>query len=162
MHEIQALIGPLEILGGLGRRFPSAVVRELPQRFALVPITDAFAGDLVDAGLGAADPDPLPALEMAPGVAALAAELSAGGPVLYVATLFFGGTGGQDALVWGGGKLTLALCDNQGEMSEWPNSPISRALRSVGVKAAQGEDEFDALGLGSHRRNSGWAGARDA
>ena len=42
-------------------------------------------------------------------------------------------------------------------MSAWPDSSISRALRQAGVVARPGEDEFDAIGLGTHRSTEGWA-----
>jgi hypothetical protein len=39
----------------------------------------------------------------------------------------------------------------------WPNSPISQALRIIGVVAEQEMDEFDTVGLGKHRETHRWA-----
>lgn len=157
MHCIQALIGPAEIIAAVKERFSSAVLCPLTQGLALVPITDGLA----DALARVAEEMPSPVLpksgEMAPGVAALAAELSRKGPVVYAATFLFGGTGGQDAVVWIDGEVVLNLGDDEDSMSAWPDSPISRALRRIGVIAAAGEDEFDAIGLGRYRSNEAWA-----
>jgi len=159
MHSIQALIAQEEIFADAKLILPSAVVCPLSQGFALLPITDAAEMEFVASGLAASDPSPPLAKEMVAGVAALGARLSIHGPVVYAATFIFGGTGGQDALAWHGGELVLSLSDDEDNMSAWPNSPISRALRQIGVKAATGEDEFDAIGLGRYRSNEAWVKA---
>lgn len=162
MHWIQALVASQATLAELGVELPSAVIRELPQGFSLVPITDELAAEIASAGYPAKDPSPLPAQEMAPGVAALAADLSARGAVAYVATFIHGGTGGQDGLVWEAGNLTLCVQDAEDwSPSQWPNSPVSRALRKIGVLAHDGLDEFDAVGLGTHRSNEAWASSQE-
>ena len=160
MHCIQALIAGMETLADMPRVVPSAVICPLAQGLGLVPITEA-----VEAELGASDharPDPSvpPAAGMVAGVASLAATLSATGPVVYVATEFFGGDGVQDALVWRDGALVLQVGSKEDNAEPWPDSPISRALRHIGVTAFDESDEFDALGLGAHRDNDSWAQAQ--
>ncbi|MDR6534473.1 hypothetical protein [Variovorax soli] len=159
MHDVKALIAlkkPLEVVAA---RFTSAVVCPLVQGLALLPITDAFTQELADAHPELVHVSP-PLLEsMAPGVAALAAQLSEEGPVAFISTEFFGGTGGQDALVWKGSGIVFALSDNEDNMLAWPNTPISQALRAIGVQADDGKDEFDTVGLGTHRSTKGWANA---
>lgn len=159
MHSIQALIAPEEIFAGAKLILPSAVVCPLSQGLVLLPITDEVEMEFVASGLASSDPSPPLAKEMVPGVAALGARLSIHGSVVYAATFIFGGTGSQDALTWHGGELVLSLSDDEDSMSAWPNSPISRALRHIGVKAATGEDEFDAIGLGRYRSNEAWVKA---
>jgi hypothetical protein len=157
MHWIQALVAPKYVLENAGTAHPAAVVRLLPQNFCLVPITAAFAASLQESGRLASDPAVMPANEMPPGVCAFAAQASHRGPVIFVATHIHGGTGGQHALVWERGEITLSLHEDEDTMSAWPNSSISRALRHVGVVARPKEDEFDALGLGTHRSTDKWA-----
>lgn len=157
MHCIQVLIGRAEVLAEAKRRFPSAVPCPLAQGLALVPITDRLVDALEAIAHDAADTLLPKSGEMAPGVAALAAELSRKGPVVYAATFLFGGTGGQDAVVWIEGEVVLNLGDDEDSMSAWPDSPISRALRHIGVVTAKGEDEFDAISLGRYRSNEAWA-----
>ena len=159
MHCIQALIARLETLADIPRLVPSAVICPLAQGLGLVPLTDAVETELGASHYARSDP-PVPlAVGMVPGVASLAAALSASGPVVYVATDFFGGDGMQDALVWRDGALVMQLGSREDNAEPWPDSPISRALRHIGVSAFDESDEFDALGLGAHRSNETWAQA---
>lgn len=156
MHCIQALIGPVDVLAEVKARFSFAVSCPLAQGLALVPITDRFADALKSIAQNAGE-TPLPMSgEIVPGVAALASELSRTAPIVHAATFLFGGTGGQDAVVWIDGEVVLNIGDDEDRMSAWPDSPISRALRRIGVLAAAGEDEFDAIGLGRYRSNEAW------
>jgi hypothetical protein len=159
MHWVQALIAPQDSMVEVRRLIPSLIVCPLPQGLALVPLTRQAEQDLGASAFASMEPSPPLAEEMAVGVAALAARLSIHGPVVYTATFIHGGTGGQDALVWVAGELVLSLHDSEENPSQWPNSAISRALRHIGVTAHKGQDEFDAIGLGNHRSNEGWAKA---
>lgn len=159
MHAIQALIARADILAEAKQRLPAAVPCPLAQGFALVPITDLLADALESGAQDATDALRLHSGDIARGVAALAAELSRHGPVVYAATFLFGGTGGQDAVVWIDGEVVLNIGDDEDSMSAWPDSPISRALRRIGVVTAAGEDAFDAIGLGRYRSNEAWAQA---
>ncbi|KDN82620.1 hypothetical protein [Kitasatospora cheerisanensis] len=78
------------------------------------------------------------------------ADWSAAGPVAYVETDIWGGTGDQAVAVWEHGALTL------GPLIASTGSPISLALRRLGAHADGHRDEFDAVGLGRHRRTEGW------
>lgn len=148
MHCIQALIGAIDVIAPMRERLPAAVVCPLPQGFALVPITDRLADALDNDAHATADVLPAKAHDMAAGVAALASALWMCGPIVRAATCFFGGTGGQQAVVWRDGEVVLEIVEDEDDRAAWPDSPISRALRRIGVVAAAGEDEFDALGLG--------------
>jgi len=153
MHWIQALIVHSAVLDNVRKRLPSAVICALPQGLALIPLGDAVEAELREGG-GTASATVLPhSGEIAVGVAELASKLSHDMPVLYAATYIYGGTGGQDAVVWVNGEVVLNIGDDEDNMSRWPNSPISRALRHIGVAAADGKDEFDAIGLGRYRSN---------
>ena len=159
MHWVQALISSEHAIAEANRLFPSLVICPLSQGFALVPMTDQAEKDLAASEFASVEPSPPLAEEMAVGVAALAERLSIHGPVVYAATFIHGGTGGQDALVWVAGKLVLSLHETEENPSRWPDSSISRALRHIGVKVSDGQDEFDAIGFGNHRSNEGWAKA---
>jgi hypothetical protein len=159
MHSIEALIAHTHTIAEACRLIPAMVSCPLPQGLALAPITEEVELALAASDFAKLDPSAKMADEMAPGVEALAVVLSGTGPVLYAATFFFGGLGGQDAMVWSNGKLTVSLQDDEDHMSSWPNTPISRALRHLGVTANDGQDEFDAIGLGNHRSNESWAEA---
>ncbi|MET7609990.1 hypothetical protein [Streptomyces seoulensis] len=82
---------------------------------------------------------------------------SAAGAVARVEAEFFGGLGEQWATVWEGGGVALGpLHLAEGEPFPAEGSPISRALRRLGVVAGAGEDEFAALGLGRYRATEDW------
>ncbi|MGE7955060.1 hypothetical protein ACQKQA_00415 [Pseudomonas sp. NPDC089530] len=159
MHWIQVLIGPTEALIEARGKLPSAVVCPLRQGFALIPLTQEVEAELRERATNDAQ-EVLPVSgEMAQGAAELASALSSNAPIVYAATFIHGGTGGQDAIVWLKGEVVLNVGDDEENMSAWPDSPISRALRRIGVTAETGEDEFDALGLGCYRSNESWAEA---
>lgn len=157
VHWIQALIGSSGAMVEANRRQPSSVVCPLPQGLALMPLTDRLLADLYEQVSGA-EAAVLPhSGEIPEGVVELASSLSHGGPIAYVATYIYGGTGGQDALIWIDGKVVLNIGDDEDNMSKWPDSPISRALRHIGVSSETEQDEFDALGLGLYRSTEAWA-----
>jgi hypothetical protein len=156
MHDVEGLIARGDALSASTSQFTSAVVCPLVQGFSLVPLTDALAKELV-----AYRPDVQTALAkplsyLAAGVHALAIEISRRAPVAYIATAYFGGNGKQDALAWERGILRFSPTTPDYDRP-WPHTPISQALRTIGVVADEGLDEFDTVGLGKHRETHRWA-----
>jgi len=83
-------------------------------------------------------------------------EWSSRGPVALVDAEFFGGAGSQRAQVWEQGRSVLGPLV-LGEDDPAPDvTPISLALRRLGVEKGEHHDEFDAVGLGRHRSTSAW------
>ena len=158
MHDVNALIAKSDTLAAGTRRFDSAIVCPLAQGFSLVPLTDALAKEIASHQPDLKTVGPKPLQDMSDGLHALAIEMSRHTPVAYIATYYFGGQGGQDALAWDSGGLTFSPT-TQGYDQHWPNSPISQALRAIGVVADEGMDEFDTVGLGKHRETHRWAEA---
>ncbi|NLR76200.1 hypothetical protein [Leeia aquatica] len=157
MHWVQALIAPRAVLIEASLTLPSAVICPLQHGLSLLPVTHAVEHELQTSAWAQQEPHPPLVEDIAAGLAPLAAQLSHRGPVLYAATFFHGGMGYQDALVWEEGQLTLKLSDTPHDMSNWPDTPISLALRHLGIVAKPGLDEFDSVGLGLHRSNEAWA-----
>jgi len=83
-------------------------------------------------------------------------------PVAYVEAEYFGGIGSQFAAVWHGAALVLGPLmlaeDEPRPDAGW--SPISQALRHLGVSADGHYDEFDAVHLGRHRDTQDWIATR--
>jgi hypothetical protein len=156
MHDVKALIAKSDKLTTRARQFESAIVCPLVQGFSLLPITDALAKELTVYRAETKMALTKPIQELSDGLHALAIEISHDSPVAYVATFYFGGRGGQDALVWSKGALRFSP-NTQGYDQGWPNTPISQALRLIGVVAERGKDEFDTVGLGKHRETHRWA-----
>ena len=156
MHEVEALIANSNGLAARTRQFESAIVCPLVQGFSLLPFTEAFAQELGEYQIETRAALAKPIRYISDGLHALAIDLSHKSPVAYVSTYYFGGQGGQDALVWDKGTLQFSPT-SPGYEQNWPNSPISQALRMIGVVAEQGMDEFDTIGLGKHRKTHQWA-----
>lgn len=79
------------------------------------------------------------------------------GPVAYVEADYFGGVGSQSAQVWHRGTVALGpLLVAVGERPPTAGSPISQALRALGVRRGTHFDEFDAVGLGRYRDTEDW------
>lgn len=156
MHDVEGLIARGDALSTSTSQFASAVVCPLIQGFSLLPLTDALAKELAAyrPDLQATLTKPLPYLSG--GAHPLAIEISRRAPVAYIATAYFGGHGKQDALAWERGILRFSPT-TPGYDRHWPHTPISQALRTIGVVADQGLDEFDTVGLGKHRETHRWA-----
>ncbi|UMP00465.1 hypothetical protein [Amycolatopsis sp. EV170708-02-1] len=88
------------------------------------------------------------------------AACSQDGAVAYVEAEYFGGTGTQSAQVWERGETVLGpLHVGEDEPGPADGSPISQALRRLGVLKGDHFDEFDAAGLGRHRVTDDWLSA---
>lgn len=81
---------------------------------------------------------------------------SARGPVALVEAEFFGGSGTQRAQVWEHGQSVLGPLVLEEDDPVPAVSPISSALRRLGVSKGSHYDEFDAVGLGRHRSTARW------
>jgi hypothetical protein len=156
MHDVEAVIAKSDNLATQARQFESAIICCLVQGFSLLPITEALAKELSGYQTKARVASDKPIPNISDGLHALVIDTSHNSPVAYINTYYFGGQGGQDALVWDKGNLRFSPTSS-GYEQEWPNSPISQALRMIGVVAEAGEDEFDTLGLGKHRETHKWA-----
>ena len=77
-------------------------------------------------------------------------EMSAGGPVAFIETEYFGGQGAQGATVYDHGQCVFGPITNDA-------GAISAAMKLLGVTAAPGQhDEFEAVGFCRHRNNEDW------
>ncbi|MFK4117208.1 hypothetical protein [Streptomyces longwoodensis] len=152
-YELSAVIAGEEVLRAAARGLPAARTAVLGQGLSLMPMTEA----LFHAVAGGRDRGALGFREVPGGFDRVLAGWSAGGPVAYVEAEYFGGVGEQRAAVWEGGALVLGpLHAEEGRPFPPAGSPVSRALRRLGVAARAGEDEFSAVGLHRHRTSGGW------
>jgi hypothetical protein len=97
-------------------------------------------------------------------VAALARMLSHDRRVLYVFSETFGGVGTKEAVAWHGGKSLYGpsgACDIEADLEPGyqlapVNNPVNAGLSAIGVKAADGRDEYETVGLDRHRMTGDW------
>jgi hypothetical protein len=66
----------------------------------------------------------------------------------YVEAEYFGGEGGQIAVIWDSNRRRKLLSFGQGKINE--------VLNDFGIVASHEKDEFLAVGLGLHRDTSDW------
>ncbi|MER5431176.1 hypothetical protein [Streptomyces sp. NPDC002588] len=152
-YSLRAVITGPDVLRDIAREVPAARSAPLAQGLSLLPMTE----DLFDSVTNGDATRPLGFHWLPGGFDGRLAAWSAAGPVAFVEADFFGGVGEQRAAVWAGGRLVLGPLD-VGEDDPFPpaGSPISQALRRLGVAAPAGEDEFSAVGLGRHRHSERW------
>ena len=147
-HYISGIIASPSILRDFSRENALHAPAALMEELAFLPLDDDHL-DALFPSPGAFDPA---MTYLSASLKDLLAILSALGPVAYVETDYFGGAGEQGATVYrDGGCVLESRREEQGVVSE--------ALRLLGVKAALGQDEFDAAGLGRYRLNEGWMDA---
>jgi hypothetical protein len=165
-YEIHAFIGLRERFCAVEGAPMNTV--SLAQGMALVPLTSALCGWLYQQHKGATRTHPGFELLSEPAYQ-LGVRLSKRGGVAYVEAFFFGNVGGQDAIVWQHGAAVMEPLHSFNGQAALPESrprrasrdaapyhPINEALRRLGVEKSGQYDEFDALGLGRHRKTESW------
>jgi hypothetical protein len=129
----------------------------------LIPLTEPVRADCQRSKDGAGIVEGFYGLSN--GVARRARELSREWVVLYVHLEFFGGEGFQAAIAWDRGRVVFGPCFTRTPLeraephyqeADRPGMAINQALRALGLPADDGRDEFDTLGLGTHRRTQDW------
>ncbi|MCX4920280.1 hypothetical protein [Streptomyces sp. NBC_00687] len=152
-YDLRAVIADGEALHSAAGDLSAARLAPIGQGLSLMPMTNA----LFDSVAEGSDVGTLGFWRLPGGFDKTLAAWSAGGPVAYVEAEYFGGVGEQRAAVWNGGSLVLGpLHLEEGEPFPPAGSPISQALRRLGVVAGAGEDEFSAVGLDLHRDGEAW------
>jgi hypothetical protein len=98
-------------------------------------------------------------------VAALARALSADRRVLYIVSETFAGPGTREAIAWHNGRLLYGpsgTCDIETDfepgyhLTAPSDNAVNAGLRAIGIRAADGSDEYDTAGLGRHRMTEDW------
>ncbi len=144
-HCIRAIVAPLATADAISHYWPELPRLACSNGFAIFPV-DA---DLIDARI-APDKTPTEAgdefMLLTCGFRELLRSMSQSGQLAYVETEYFGGVGGQGALV----------CRNGIELMPptWhATGIINEALELVGIDRPSAGDRFDAVGFGNVRDN---------
>ena len=151
MHAIAVILANKKITMEIADRFVLAKSLELSQNFGLVPLTDDLSDDLVEL----IDELDIPYEEfeyLNQSVVELLEDVSSLGKVSYIETDYFGGDGGQSSIIWENGKVIYGpiLSSNNN------TTPINDALKILGVRVVERNDEFDEVGLGKYRSTEKW------
>ncbi len=147
-HHIAAIIAGADIAAAFAVAADAPAPTELPADLVIVPLSDRQFDRIT--GLR---PGPYVA-DFAYLSTSLTKALSAAsreGPVVYIETEYFGGTGSQAAAAFVDGEMVFADHDADTRDTKRRDGPINKALRLLGVPASGDRDEFDTLGLGRFR-----------
>ncbi|MFF5406928.1 hypothetical protein ACFY8K_30620 [Streptomyces misionensis] len=152
-YDLRAVIADAEVLRNAARDLSGARLALIGRGLSLMPMTDVLFDSLTDgSGVSALGFRGLPG-----GFEKTLSAWSVGGPMAYVEAEYFGGAGEQRAAVWSADSIVLGpLHVGEGQPLPPAGSPISQALRRLGVVADLGEDEFSATGLDRHRHSEAW------
>lgn len=142
-YTLQAIIGDEVALRGNHPK--QARVVPLTQGKGMIPLHDALLEEceipflpLIDGGRSGFEE----------ALTAFVQPLTGCAKFAYVEAEFFGGAGTQACITWEtNGNSSEALVDSHA---------INTALKFLGVFCGEFRDEFDALGLGQHRRTEEW------
>lgn len=151
-YTLEAIIGPTTVLQAVAQDRRNTVLVSLHQGLSLVPMTDKLFDELTS-GPG----QPSGFWKMPGGFDRVLASWSSQGPIAYVEAEYFGGVGGQCAAAWNNGTLIFGpLAISEGQPVPEDGTPISQALALLGIVRDGYHDEFEAAGLGQHRRTDDW------
>lgn len=150
-YELTAVIGAGAVLAAATGNLRRARLATLPHGLAMIPVTETFLSEL-----GPSDKPETPEFQYLTGPLELAiGRWSTATRIAFVETEFWGGVGQQTAAVWHHGVLVLGPVF-QGGMDQPEGTPISQALRALGVEKRHHVDEFEAADLGRHRHTADW------
>ncbi|MEU4641085.1 hypothetical protein [Micromonospora sp. NPDC023814] len=159
-YQLSAVVADAELLREQTADLDHAVVGELRQDFALLPVTpqlvEELTGALPDFSVAERSPAEPFHLVLSAALAGVLAGWSRSGPVAYLEAEFAGGAGYQSAVVWlGGGVSWGPRVDHlfDGPRSEWP---LNAALARLGAEPGAWIDPFAELGLHVERSTAGW------
>ena len=148
-YYLQALIGKSDSLKNEPINFPSEHRVELAQGLKMILVTEELCEEIADK---------FPSSKAAPyegfsvlteSLIAWAKHVSKLTPVAYIEAEYFGGAGGQSAIVWENTEVKLGPVSAE-------IGPINQALRFLGAKVLLAHDEFDSVGLNRGRDSKDW------
>jgi hypothetical protein len=133
----------------LKNTFDTAVSVDLGQELALIPMTE----ELFDQINSLSTSPSVDKFEyMTENVEQKVLDAIGNRRLAYVEAEYFGGKGGQIAIIW---------CDNRREqLLSFGQNKINEVLKGFGVTANEGQDEFVTLGFGLRRNTREWIDKR--
>ncbi|MEU6022544.1 hypothetical protein ACGFIK_26355 [Micromonospora sp. NPDC048871] len=159
-YQLSAIVADAELLREETRELDHAVLGELRQDFALLPVTPQLVQELTGNAPDYATDEPGPeqpfTLTFSPALTEVLARWSLRGPVAYLEAEFAGGVGRQAAAVWLDGVLAWGpRFDSTFDLPR-PQWPINAALIELGAEPGAWIDPFAELGLHVERSTEGW------
>ncbi|MEU6078009.1 hypothetical protein [Micromonospora sp. NPDC047074] len=159
-YQLSAVVADAELLRERTVDLDHAVLGELRQDFALLPVTpqlvEELTGALPDYSTVERSPDEPFHLALSAALAEVLAGWSRSGPLAYLEAEFLGGAGYQSAVVWHGGETTWGPAFDRRFDGPRPEWPVNAALIRLGAEPGAWIDPFAELGLHVERSTAGW------
>ena len=147
MYYLQAFICKTIDADCLTEKFDKAVKVDIGQKLSLIPMTE----DLFDQINDFSDTVSIDSFEyLTENIENKILLTISERKFSYFEAEYFGGEGGQIAIIWQNNKRQQILSYGQNR--------INQVLKLFGVIAKKGQDEFDTLGLGRYRETNKWLG----
>ena len=145
VHHVTGLLGERAFLEGVAGTWSSRVF-DLAAGIALLPLPEETFDTPIP--IGRSDCDLFQ--HLTPSLTTVLAEASKGGQFIYFETEYFGGDGGQGAVLYRNGEPIFGpIWDRVG--------PINSALAIFGIKVTAPKlDEFATVGLDRLRTTQAW------
>lgn len=143
----------------LAGRYRNARIVSLRQQFALLPLTEDLFDELAITNDDQQDARDDRFLYLCSRTIRTARLFSLTTPIAYVETDYFGGIGSQGAVAWVNEELIFGPAVTTDKILILGNpseAAINAALQKIGAVKGNSFDEFEALGLGTHRSNEDW------
>lgn len=151
-HHIEAFVAEKAVLEKNAPSLPAATVLDLVQGFGILPVTKSVKaqakGGVAYKGLALAKP-----------LADWAKRASTDGPVAYIEGHYPAASNHQGAVVWTQGAETLGPETDDSAWDPRENNeerPVNRALRELGLRVGEFDDEWDAAGLTRRYDTEDW------
>lgn len=159
-YQLSAVVADAELLREETRELDHAVLGELRQDFALLPVTPQLVQELTGSPPDYTTDEPSPEqpfmLLLSPALTEILGRWSLRGPVAYAEAEFAGGAGHQAAAVWLDGALAWGPRFDAAFDGPRPEWPINAALIKLGAEPGRWIDPFAELGLHVERSTEGW------
>ena len=144
-YYLQAFLGHRAELELIQKEYSVSMIIDLEQNISIIPLTE----ELYDQINNYSESDSILIFEyftinMEEKILEIIGKRKLG----YVEAEYFGGEGGQQAIIWNEGRRVLELSYDQDR--------INAVLKEFGVIADEGKDEFATLGFGRERNTRDW------
>ena len=144
-YYLKAFIGNHADLSILTDRFVNATQVDIGQGLALIPMIDELFDEINNLN----EEGVIENFELLnEKIEADVLSLINNAKLAYVEAEYFGGQGGQTAIVWNNNERDAFFPFGQ--------NVINQVLKIFGVVANSGQDEFLTMGFGLHRHTSDW------
>ena len=144
-YTLHAFIGTRPDLAVLAENFHHASVLEVGKGIFLIPMTGELFEEInnfiVSGAIGKLT-------YMTLNVESNVLKIAGNNSIAYVEAEYFGGEGGQQAVLWQTGQRY--------KLFEFGEDVINDVLKHFGVKPEKGYDAFDTIGLGRKRNTEDW------